>query len=298
MNVERFRTNPIIRPHMDARMGDNVNGPAVIRVPDWVSNRLGVYYLYFGHHRGRYIRLAYADRLAGPWQTYEPGVLDLADSHFEHHIASPDVLVDEEQRQFRLYFHGRLQEQDRQAQPDLGGQATRVALSADGLTFTALPEVLGAPYFRVMRWGGWHYAIGMPGIFYRSHDGLRDFEEGPNLFRSVVSDMRHAAFKLDGDVFSVFFTNRGDCPERILVSTIRPTPDWREWCASAPEVVLEPELDYEGVNCPRVPSRGGPILEPSYQLRDPYVFREGGRDYLLYSVAGEQGIAIAELKRP
>jgi hypothetical protein len=295
MNVERFRTNPVIRPHMDARMGDNVNGPAVIRVPDWVSNRLGVYYLYFGHHRGRYIRLAYADRLAGPWQTYEPGVLDLADSLFEHHIASPDVLVDEEQRQFRLYFHGRLQEQDRLAQPDLGGQATRVALSEDGLTFTALPEVLGAPYFRVMRWSGWHYAIGMPGIFYRSRDGLRDFEEGPNLFRSVVSDMRHAAFKLDGDVLSVFFTNRGDCPERILLSIIRPAPDWREWRASAPEVVLEPELDYEGVNCPRVPSRGGPILEPAYQLRDPYVFRDGGRDYLLYSVAGEQGIAIAEI---
>src|SRR5439155_7267617 len=196
--------------------------------------------LYFGHHRGHYIRLAYADRLVGPWQTFEPGVLDLADSYFEHHIASPDVHVDEERRQFRLYFHGRLGEQDRQAHSGLGGQATRVALSDDGLTFTTYPQVLGAPYFRVLRWGGWRYAIGMPGIFYRSRDGLRDFEEGSNLFRDVVSDMRHAAFKLDGDVLSVFYTNRGDCPERILLSTIRLTPAWGEWRASPPAVVLEP----------------------------------------------------------
>src|SRR5438874_4243800 len=98
MKVRRFAENPIIRPNMDARMGDNVNGPSLIRVPEWVERRLGSYYLYFAHHRGRYIRLAYADRLEGPWQTYQPGVLDLADSYFEHHIASPDVLVEEERR--------------------------------------------------------------------------------------------------------------------------------------------------------------------------------------------------------
>jgi hypothetical protein len=31
------------------------------------------------------------------------------------------------------------------------------------------------------------------------------------------------------------------------------------------------------------------------QLRDPAIFRESGRTYLLYSVAGERGIAIAEM---
>jgi hypothetical protein len=296
MRIERFTTNPIVRPHMDGRMGDNINGPSLIRVPEWVERPLGKYYLYFGHHRGEHIRLAYADHLEGPWQTYEPGVLELADSYFQHHIASPDVLVDEERRQFHLYFHGSMTAPDRQAHPELKGQATRVARSNDGLQFTAQPEIFGFPYFRVFRWDGWYYAMAMPGVFYRSRDGLHDFEAGADLFKDVVSDIRHCAFKRDGDVLTVFYTNRGDCPERILRSTVHLTPDWRKWRASPPEDVLAPELAYEGVNCPRVPSKGGPILEPAYQLRDPYVFRESGRDYLLYAVAGEQGIAIAEFK--
>src|SRR4051794_9105432 len=106
MRVERFPANPIVRPHMDARMGDNVNGPSLIRVPDWLPNPLGRYYLYFGHHDGRYIRLAYADDLAGPWRTHEPGVLPLAESLFHGHVASPDVHVDEAGREIRMYFHG------------------------------------------------------------------------------------------------------------------------------------------------------------------------------------------------
>jgi hypothetical protein len=35
--------------------------------------------------------------------------------------------------------------------------------------------------------------------------------------------------------------------------------------------------------------------EPVNQLRDPAVFEEDGRRYLLYAVKGEAGIAIAEL---
>jgi hypothetical protein len=32
--IERLRGNPIIRLHVDARMGTNVNGPSLIRVPN------------------------------------------------------------------------------------------------------------------------------------------------------------------------------------------------------------------------------------------------------------------------
>jgi hypothetical protein len=32
------------------------------------------------------------------------------------------------------------------------------------------------------------------------------------------------------------------------------------------------------------------------QLRDPAIFQEDGRTYLLYAVAGEAGIGIAELE--
>src|SRR5436305_10406345 len=106
MQVRRFPENPIIRPGMDQRMGDNINGPSLIRVPARIERPLGRYYLYFAHHDGRYIRLAYADDLHGPWQTHEAGVLPLAASYFAGHIASPDVQLDSEHRQIRLYYHG------------------------------------------------------------------------------------------------------------------------------------------------------------------------------------------------
>ena len=77
MHIERLAHQPIIRPHMDNRMGDNINGPSLIRVPGWIARPLGRYYLYFAHHDGRYIRLAYSDELPGPWTTYRDGVLPL-----------------------------------------------------------------------------------------------------------------------------------------------------------------------------------------------------------------------------
>jgi hypothetical protein len=43
------------------------------------------------------------------------------------------------------------------------------------------------------------------------------------------------------------------------------------------------------------PSRGGAIEVPANQLRDPAIFEEDGRVYLLYSVAGERGIGLVEV---
>ena len=43
VTATRLLNEPIIRPHMDDRMGSNINGPALVRVPDWVSDRLGRY---------------------------------------------------------------------------------------------------------------------------------------------------------------------------------------------------------------------------------------------------------------
>ena len=78
ITVERMGAGPIIRPFMDQRMGGNINGPSLIRTPDWMACRLGRYHLYFAHHFGSYIRLAYADDLSGPWHSHGPGVLDIS----------------------------------------------------------------------------------------------------------------------------------------------------------------------------------------------------------------------------
>ena len=61
-------------------------------------------------------------------------------------------------------------------------------------------------------------------------------------------------------------------------------------------MVLEPETEYEGAELPAAPSSRGLVMEKVRQLRDPAIFKEGNDTYLLYSVAGEQGIAIARLE--
>ena len=84
----------------------------MIRVPDWVQRPLGRYYMYFANHMGEFIRLAYADASAGPWKIHEPGVLHVRDTamsrpgpdpketleDFYTHVASPEILIDHEQR--------------------------------------------------------------------------------------------------------------------------------------------------------------------------------------------------------
>lgn len=284
MKVERFPNNPIIRPNMRGRIGSNINGPSLIRTPEWLPNRLGNYYLYFAHHKGKFIRLAYADRLDGPWELYEPGTLPIEQGDGVDHVASPDVHVDEERRQIRMYYHAGLTATAR--------QESRVAVSDDGISFRRLAGRLGNPYFRVFRWNGYHYALGMPGRLYRSKDGLTGFEGGSVLFSRT---MRHSALKLDGVTLKVFYSNVGDAPERILLSTIELTPDWANWRESEAITVLAPELEYEGADLPDEPSVRDWAPLPVRQLRDPAIFCENDDTYLLYSVAGEYGLAIARL---
>ena len=287
VNVERIGSAPIITPHMDARMGDNINGPSLIRVPDWIDNALGRYYLYFAHHDGHYIRLAYADALEGPWTMHEQGVLPLADSHFAGHIASPDVHVDHAQQRIRMYYHGcdlpTTQE---------GRQWTRVALSDDGLHFDAREDELARQYLRVVEPRQrlpWSCHAGDLLSFSRWH---QQFETGPTLF---PENMRHSAIMIRDNRLLVFYTAIGDKPERIKLSEIELNGDWQQWQVSEPVTVLAPERDYEGANYPLRASVRGLSTEPVNELRDPGLYEEDGVLYLLYSVAGEFGIALARV---
>ena len=77
IEVKRFAENPILHEGLSDTLGNKLNGPSLIRVPDWVKDPFGKYYLYFAHHKGNFIRLAYADDLHGPWRIYEPGTIHL-----------------------------------------------------------------------------------------------------------------------------------------------------------------------------------------------------------------------------
>ncbi len=298
--VERFDANPIIHREMRGmigQVGEDINGPSLIRVPDWIENPLGKYYLYFAHHHGSFIRLAYADRLEGPWKIYEGGVLPMEetpayDGADRDHVASPDVILDHEKQRIRMYYHA----DPRPGREDMPYQMSYVALSNDGLHFESLPDAVGLFYFRVFEHDGWQYALAKyindGGIIYRSRDGLTNFEEGPRILPRV----RHKAlWKHEGKLY-VFFSRGGDAPEHILVSRIENLDDdWHEWRFTEPQTVLKPEKDFEGVNEPIEESRFGSTYDFVHQLRDPAIYEEDGRLYMLYSTAGEWAIAIAEL---
>jgi hypothetical protein len=321
VRAERLLDGPIITESTHPSIGANIQGPSLIRVPDWVKGRLGRYYLYFADHKGSYIRLAYADDLLGQWTVYPPGSLQLGQSQFPTeppeatpeqvdaaiarirsmgfnldglghdlvkemtwpHIASPDVHVDHENTRIVMYFHGL---------ESSGNQLTRVATSRDGIHFEARPEVLGRSYWRAFSHDGYTYALAMPGQLYRSRESLTGFEAGPLLFNP---DMRHAALLKRDDTLYVFWTQVGHAPERILLSTIDLSGDWERWQETDAMELLRPETDWEGGDAPLEPSVRSVAYGHVNQLRDPAIYVEDDDVYLLYAVAGEGGIAISKL---
>lgn len=324
LNPKRFTQNPLITVTSSATLGGNVNGPTVIRVPDWVSRPLGRYYMYFANHMGDFVRLAYADRVTGPWTIHEPGVLHVRDTAFFRpqpdpkatladfytHVASPEVLIDSASRRFVLWTHGWWTNGERW--PDTPpaarawarekgyGQYTQAAVSTDGLHFTVQPAITRTSYLRVFTRGSTCYGISRLGVVSRSSDPLGTFELGPSLFResSYAGRVRHVGIVLRGDRLFVFFTGIGDAPERVLVSSVDLTADWTAWRASTPVEVIAPRASYECTDLPNVPSEGGDIDEPARQIRDPFVFEDEGKAYLFYATCGEQGIAAAEITLP
>lgn len=169
----------------------NINGPSVIRVPDWIApaNRAdpnATYYMYFAHHGGKYIRLAWAEEIEGPWHLYQVGsgvgsgdrgALDLgSDDKIEldngitisNHVASPDVFVEDENQRIVMYFHAGSVTVNG---TDLG-QKSLVATSSDGLEFNdgIEPVVLGRFYFRVFEYQGNLYATSNSGYLFKALD--------------------------------------------------------------------------------------------------------------------------------
>ena len=319
-SVRRLQDHPIIHRGMSASLGDNINGPSMIRVPYWVTNPLGLYYLYFAHHDGRSIRLAYSDEVTGPWSIYEPGALKIEHSLFPHdrnqinptidqtdhvasigvtdylpHIASPDVLVVPEKQQILMYFHGMLED---------GNQKTRLALSNDGLAFQPQPELFDHYYYRVFEYEGWVWAISWGGYLFRAPDWGGPFERGQKILEgeplsSPGQILRHLALMRDGDNLHLFFSRIGDTPEVILHAQILLNRDWAKWQVRPPLEILRSESEWEGALLPIRQSRAGATYVAEHALRDPCIFSDAdGRTYLLYSGAAEQAIGIVELIGP
>ena len=225
-------------------------------------------------------------------------MLDVADSFFpahdalvppgySAHIASPDIHVDTDSRTIRMLFHGLLEG---------GDQGTRLALSSNGLCFTAEETLLGPTYFRAFRHGGFLYTIVWGGALWRSPAWDTPFEKGQILVPIETGDgphriFRHGAVHIDGNTLNLFYSRIGDKPERILHTTVELNGDWTTWQTRNFDSVLEPALPWEGADLSLEHSLLGDVQEPVRQLRDPCIFVDNDRkSYLLYSCAGESGI--------
>src|SRR5262245_31524768 len=256
VEATRLTQNPLITLAMSPTIGDNANGPAVIRVPSWVEHPLGRYYMYFAHHKGQFIRLAYADSLRGPWKIYEPGVMKVENSAFFRpqpdpvnspsgfytHIASPEIYIDDANKRFVMWTHGvwtegkRWPENPAEArqfvQQNNYNQYTQASVSRDGLNFQAQPAISRQPYLRVFQHDGVFYGIARLGLLLRgSKDPLSEFVTGPNPFRDTrfSNRVRHVALLKEGTQLHIFFSAIGEAPESILYTTMDLSTDWSTW---------------------------------------------------------------------
>lgn len=321
VTARRLAQNPLITTRSSPSLGDNINGPSVIRVPSWVERPLGRYYMYFSHHMGAHIRLAYADTIEGPWKVHEPGVLPVRDTalfrpppdpvenleNFYTHVASPEVEIDHKRRRLVMWFHGWWTDGKmwpvgepaarEWARGNGYAQFTQAATSSDGVQFVPAPAITRISYLRVFRHDAALYGMARLGRLARATDPLASFELGPNPFRGgpYANRVRHVALLRRGAFVHVFFTAIGDAPERVLMATLDTTGDWNTWMASSAVEVLTPEAPYECVSMPVARSEAGDIKGPARQLRDPAIVEDNGRVFMFYSYCGEQGIAAAEL---
>ena len=325
----RSYANPVVSVNLpqSLRVGDNVNGPSIIEVPEWVKGRLGKYYLYFGHHDGKFIRMAYSDRVQGPYTIYSPGTLHVEDGPMagtgKGHIASPDVHVDHDTKQLFMVYHvGGLNNnaalrQDLYEQGCPWGQVSLLATSVDGIHWATSSRCMGKPYLRVFRymgrWRGVARVSGTLALFSAPGDGKTlsgNFVQGPLIripgqnFHPTSCDgprIRHLAVHLRGHALDVYVSVIGRATERIEMTTIadlRQGQGWDkpgDWTSTPMQDVLDPVEGYEGAHLSKASSKCGAVNHPTRQLRDPFVFEDTKRGllHLIYSTAGEQGLGVA-----
>ena len=104
----------------------------------------------------------------------------------------------------------------------------------------------------------------------------------------------HSATWVREDSLFLFLSRKSDAPDYIILSVVPLNGDWTTRRASRPIETLRPEAPCEGIEFPMKPSKKGGGINRQ-ELRDPYLFHDDDRSYLIYSVAGEMGLAIAEI---
>ena len=284
----------IDRTDIDSPFGKNLTGPSVMKVPQWVDEPLGAYYMYFANHIGKEIRLAFANDPLGPWEVYSKPVLELSELKGAlRHVASPEAVIDWGSRQFYLFVHSPI--------ADSRGQKTFTTVSDDGSLFYQIGNgpTIDFPYVRVFHWDSQFWAVGRHSRSYLLFSS--DTPEGewlPQGSLPLGENVRHVGLKVFESTLLVAFSRVEESPESIYMVALDLTHFERNSVfGSAPVGCLVSAVyPFEGAALDPVASEPGPQkLMIANDVRDPDLFIDDGAVYLFYSVGGERGIAAGHI---
>jgi hypothetical protein len=280
-------------PEMTSR-GENINGPTVVQIRFGLLKK-PFYLLFFAHHHGKFIRVAFSRLPNGPFIRIHAWGLHWVWNPLSErrgHVASPESVLVDGKRYLLTHSPSRR----------LPKQKTYAARLYLGF-FSPRPRLTLLPgYARFFSWDKQVYAVThgrglyrIKGPDWRPQELELDVREAihlPDLEASV--GIRHPFILPIGDNLLYFFTRRGDSPERIFASLLYFNTDK---CASLgkPIEVLRPEMPFEGSELPTRPSAGGIARNSENAVRDPFVLELDGKYILYYAVQAERGIACAEL---
>ena len=279
---------------------ENINGPTVVEAEFPLFSKLRLYLMYFGDHKGKYIKVAWAFSPMGPFRPVPLVRLLLLRDRFgerKGHVASPEVRKLGGKRY--IFSHS----PSRHFRP--GKQITYVSRLRLGI-FCSRPKPMDLPsYARFFPLNGDMHAI---------TNGADVFKLDPESFeirqltvdksrllvpesKDAVERIRHPQVLGSFGRTLCFYTRVGDAPERVFASILE-AKNPQEIVFSAPIELLRPHEDYEGAGHHIEPSKSGISRRPENALRDPFVAEFGSQHFLYYSTAGEKGIACAELNIP
>ena len=340
----RLLNQPIIHPTIHPKLiteakeygYTNINGPSLIKVPEWVENKLGNYYCYFAHHKGRFIRMAYADTLTGPWTMYDEDIMPLAKAGLAIEATPALGLMEVKKHLHWTEFLAMIEvgAKGKKAYEEKTKQKLKSSLPTT--PHVASPEIFIDEkakkirlYYHGVKKGNLQMskvALSNDGLSFQPESSviglpyMRIFQHQEQFFGLAMpgffyrskgglsnfevrnrwlfdTDIRHSAIWKKGNDLYVFFSRVGDAPEQILYTKVDiSSTNWNDWQAEPERILLKPELDWEGANEKIIPSMRGEMGIKINQLRDPAIFEENGQLYLLYTGAGEQAIGIAKLE--
>jgi hypothetical protein len=183
-------------------------------------------------------------------------------------------------------------------------QSTFSSYSVDGLKFISNSDNIIHPYFRQFVYNNNIYGIAMKSICLNPELVKKGCKSISVIMKkenntwieigNILPWSRHTCILVKNEKIYIFYTLVGDNPEHILVAELFIDTKDRVNIQNIKNII-KPELDYEHDNAPFIPSLYGPSHEAVRQLRDPYVFTDNNDTYILYSVCGEKGIALAKL---